>query len=52
MSELAWLVGHRSQSLTRREFDWVLVFDEGESLDVLKSSWIRSEPEVASGILE
>src|SRR5271157_1076284 len=34
MSELAWLVGHRFQSLTRREFDWVLVFDKYESLVV------------------
>ena len=28
MSELAWLVGHQFQSLTRREFEWLLVFDK------------------------
>src|SRR5262245_38820356 len=27
MSELEWLVGHSFQTLTRREFDCVLVFD-------------------------
>jgi hypothetical protein len=34
MNELDWIVGHRFQSLTRREFDWVLVFDNGASLVV------------------
>jgi hypothetical protein len=34
MNELVWLVGHRFQSLTRREFDWVLVFDPETSLVV------------------
>ena len=28
MNELAWLVGHRFQSLTRREFDWLVAFDQ------------------------
>ncbi len=34
MSELAWLVGYRFQALTRREFDWVLVFDKDVNLVV------------------
>jgi hypothetical protein len=34
MSELAWLIGHRFESLTRREFDWVLVFDKDVSFVV------------------
>ncbi|MFI5457053.1 MAG: DUF6188 family protein [Isosphaerales bacterium] len=38
MNELAWLVGHRFQSLTRREFDWVLVFDKDASL-VVECLW-------------
>ena len=33
-SELAWLTGHRFQSLTRRDFNWVLVFDKEISLAV------------------
>ena len=32
MNELACLVGHRFQSLTRREFDWVVAFDKDASL--------------------
>jgi|ERR1017187_2562872 hypothetical protein len=38
MSELACLVGHRFQSLTRREFDWVLAFDQHERL-VIACLW-------------
>jgi len=38
MSELTWLVRHRFQSLTRREFDWVLVFDKDVSL-VIACLW-------------
>ena len=34
MSELAWLAGHRFQSLTRREFDWVVAFDRDVSIVV------------------
>ncbi len=34
MNEVSWIVGHRFQSLTRREFDWVLVFDPETSLVV------------------
>src|SRR5271166_2325021 len=34
MSELAWLVGHRFQSLTRREYDWVIAFDRDASVVV------------------
>jgi hypothetical protein len=34
MNELAWLVGHRFQSLARREYDWVVAFDKGASLFV------------------
>ena len=34
MNELAWLVGHRFQSLTRREYDWVVAFDNHASLVV------------------
>src|SRR4051812_45752463 len=38
MSELAWLVGHSAQSLTRRESDWVLDFDKGVRL-VIACLW-------------
>lgn len=34
MNELAWLTGHRFQSLTRREYDWVVAFDKGASIVV------------------
>jgi hypothetical protein len=34
MSELAWLVGHQFQSLTRREYDWVIAFDRDASVAV------------------
>jgi hypothetical protein len=34
MNELTWLVGHRFQSLTRRESDWVLSFDKDASIAV------------------
>src|SRR6516225_8014763 len=34
MNELAWLVGHRFQSLARREYDWVVAFDKDASLVV------------------
>ena len=34
MNELAWLVGHRFQSLARREYDWVAAFDNDASLVV------------------
>lgn len=34
MNELNWLIGHRFQSLTHREFDWVLVFDQGASITI------------------
>ncbi len=38
MNELAWLVGCRFQSLTRREYDWVVAFDEDASL-VIACLW-------------
>jgi hypothetical protein len=38
MNELAWLVGHRFQSLTRREYDWVVAFDQGASV-VVECLW-------------
>jgi len=38
MNELAWLVGRRFQSLTRREFDWVLYFDNDASI-VVECLW-------------
>ena len=38
MAELAWLVGHRFQSLTRREFDWVIAFDNDVTL-VIDCLW-------------
>jgi hypothetical protein len=34
MNELAWLVRHRFQSLTRREYDWVFAFDKDASIVV------------------
>ena len=34
MNDLAWLLQHRFQSITRREYDWVFVFDNGVSLAV------------------
>jgi len=34
MNELAWLVGHRFQSIARREYDWVVAFDKNASLVV------------------
>jgi hypothetical protein len=38
MNELAWLAGHRFQSLARREYDWVVGFDKDASL-VVSSLW-------------
>src|ERR1022692_4639653 len=38
MNELSWLVGHSFQALTKREFDWVLVFDKKVSL-VIECLW-------------
>jgi hypothetical protein len=38
MSELAWLVGHRFHSLTRREYDWVVAFAKDASL-VIACLW-------------
>jgi hypothetical protein len=38
MSELTWLVGHTFQTLTRREFDWVLVFDANVQI-VIECLW-------------
>ena len=38
MNELAWLVGHRFQSIVRREYDWVVVFDNDASL-VIACLW-------------
>lgn len=34
MEDLAWLVGHRFESLTRREFDWLVAFDKGVTLTI------------------
>jgi hypothetical protein len=34
MNELSWLVGHSFQSLTKRDFDWVLAFDKKVSLNI------------------
>jgi Family of unknown function (DUF6188) len=34
MNELAWMVGLEFQSITRREFDWVLLFGKESSLVV------------------
>jgi hypothetical protein len=34
MNELAWLVGHRFLSLTRREYDWVVAFDKNANIVV------------------
>lgn len=34
MNELAWLVGHRFQSLARREYDWVFGFDKDAGIVV------------------
>jgi hypothetical protein len=38
MNELAWLVGYRFQSLTRREHDWVFAFDR-DAILVLTCLW-------------
>ena len=38
MNELVWLVGHRFQSLTRREYDWVVAFDKDASI-VIDCLW-------------
>jgi len=38
MDELAWLVGCRFQSLTRREYDWVVVLNEDARL-VIACLW-------------
>ncbi len=38
MSEFAWLIGHRFQSLTRREYDWVLALDNDTSI-VIECLW-------------
>lgn len=34
MADLSWLVNHRFQSLIKREYDWVFVFDQEASLVV------------------
>ena len=34
MNHLAWLVGRRFQSLSRREYDWVIVFDQHAAIVV------------------
>jgi len=34
MNELAWFVGHRFESLARREYDWFVRFDKDASLVV------------------
>jgi|SRR5262249_53336611 len=34
MNELAWLVEHRFESVNRREYDWVFVFDKNITLTV------------------
>ena len=34
MSELDWLIGNRFQTLVRREYDWVLVFDKDASITI------------------
>lgn len=34
MNSLAWLTQHRLQSVYRREYDWVLVFDDDASVVV------------------
>jgi hypothetical protein len=34
MNDLAWLQQHRFQSISRREYDWVFVFDQNVSLVV------------------
>jgi hypothetical protein len=44
MNELGWLVGHSFQSLTRRQFDWVLAFDTDTSL-VIACLWRLTEDE-------
>jgi Family of unknown function (DUF6188) len=33
-TEGGWLVGHRFQSLTKRDYDWVLTLDNGASLAI------------------
>jgi hypothetical protein len=38
MNDLAWLVGHSFPSLTRREFDWLLVFEKDVTL-VIECLW-------------
>lgn len=38
MSELAWLVGHSFRTLTRRECDWVIIFDKNVQL-VIACLW-------------
>jgi hypothetical protein len=38
MNDLVWLVGHSFQTITRREFDWVLVFDRNVLL-VIDCLW-------------
>jgi hypothetical protein len=38
MDELSWLVGLQFQSLTRRDYDWVVVFDKDASL-VIACLW-------------
>ncbi len=42
MNELAWLVGHRFQSLTRRDFEWIFAFDKDVSL-VVACLWRLTE---------
>jgi hypothetical protein len=34
MNHARWLVGHRFQRLTRRDYDWLISFDRGASLVV------------------
>lgn len=34
MNELGWLIGHRFQSVARRDYDWVVAFDNDASLVV------------------
>ena len=33
-TELAWLVGYRFRSLTKRDYDWVLTFENGAFLAI------------------
>jgi uncharacterized protein DUF6188 len=44
MNQLGWLVGRRFQSLSRREYDWVAVFDQDAKI-VIECLWrlVRSD---------